>query len=227
MINLAWRLHRPFRCRGEHPSRTLSDPVGVWGLFAAMMRDAAMRAARPKTAGSAGKKKSAAKPRKPARAPKPTRKRPVVAPRKTSKKSKKPAAAKKVASKRKATGKPAKRSSKGKPAARRIKAKPRPSSKAVSPSRRSRKAPKVIEKKRRKPRMYSDRSKLASFVLGDVVVFRRVRDWNDRSRFFQLTGRVIAKGHDPDIGVNYIEVAFEVETPPGEIKIERRRFFVK
>jgi hypothetical protein len=75
--------------------------------------------------------------------------------------------------------------------------------------------------------MYSDRSKLASFVLGDVVVFRRVRDWNDQSRFFQLTGRVIAKGHDPDIGVNYIEVAFEVETSLGETRIERRRFFVK
>jgi hypothetical protein len=85
----------------------------------------------------------------------------------------------------------------------------------------------VVERKRRKARTYSSRSKLSSFVLGDLVVFRRVRDWNDASRFLELRGTVITKGRDPETGVNYIEVTFEVPSTTGNTFKEIRRFFVK
>jgi hypothetical protein len=86
----------------------------------------------------------------------------------------------------------------------------------------------TVERKRRKARTYSNRSKLSSFVLGDLVVFRRVRDWSDASgRFLELRGTVVKKGRDPETGVNYIEVTFEVPSPTGSSLKEIRRFFVK
>ena len=80
---------------------------------------------------------------------------------------------------------------------------------------------------RRKPRIYSSRSSLNSFKIGDEVIFRAVRDWNDASKLVQMRGLLIAMGTDPENDVNYIEVQFEIEVPTGRIDKQVRRFTVK
>ena len=71
------------------------------------------------------------------------------------------------------------------------------------------------------------RSRLSSFKLGDEVIFKRVRDWNDSSKLVEMRGTVIALGCDPEIDVNYIEVQIEIENYPGKITRQVRRFTVK
>jgi hypothetical protein len=101
------------------------------------------------------------------------------------------------------------------------------SRKAVSTITRSKKEARLAEKVKRRARTYSNRSKLSSFLLGDMVVFRRVRDWNNHTGFIELKGTVVGKGHDPELGLNFIEVLFDVDSPSGSPVKEKRRFFVK
>jgi hypothetical protein len=75
--------------------------------------------------------------------------------------------------------------------------------------------------------VYSSRSRLSSFVVGDQVIFHRIRDWNDRDSLIEMRGVVVGKGRDPEIGVNFIEVRFEVESFSGVKSTEIRRFTVK
>lgn len=104
---------------------------------------------------------------------------------------------------------------------------PKASSKSTSIAVRKPKTPVQVVKKRRKTRTYSNRSKLSNFIVGDVVEFRRVRDWNNQSHFFTIRGTVVGKGKDPQNGVNFIEVKFETQTPSGTTTTEIRRFMVK
>lgn len=102
------------------------------------------------------------------------------------------------------------------------------SKKAATIAARAKKEAAIAEKSRRRPRTYSSRSKLSSFLVGDMVVFRRARDWStSHSDFIELKGTVVGKGHDAQNGVNYIEVSFECESPSGVPATEIRRFFVK
>ncbi|HEX9745844.1 MAG TPA: hypothetical protein VGB30_10505 [bacterium] len=80
---------------------------------------------------------------------------------------------------------------------------------------------------RRKPRVYSSRSSLESFFIGDQVIFRAVRDWNDQHKLVRMRGIVVTKGMDSTSGMNFIEVEFEVESMTGEMVKQTRRFFVK
>lgn len=83
------------------------------------------------------------------------------------------------------------------------------------------------EGKRRRARLYSVRSRLSSYQLGDDVIFKKVRDWNDHSKTVEMRGTVIALGSDPNISVNYIEVQFEIKNHPGRVTMQVRRFTVK
>lgn len=83
------------------------------------------------------------------------------------------------------------------------------------------------EFKRRRARLYSVRSRLSSYQLGDDVIFKKVRDWNNHSKTIEMRGTVIALGCDPNISVNYIEVQFEIENHPGTVTMQVRRFTVK
>ena len=103
------------------------------------------------------------------------------------------------------------------------------SSKVVAEKRRvtKKKAAPDKSEKRRKTKVYSSRSTLDSFALGDLVTFKHLRDWNDASRFVEMTGIVVAKGFDPNSGINYIEVSFETTSIAGKPVREIRRFHVK
>jgi hypothetical protein len=81
---------------------------------------------------------------------------------------------------------------------------------------------------KRRVRYYSSKTaRLTDFCMGDEVIFRRVRDWNDETQFLELRGKVVGGGHDPAIGVNYIEVTFEFQRTNDVPIIDTRRFFVK
>lgn len=80
--------------------------------------------------------------------------------------------------------------------------------------------------KRRKARIYSGRSQLKDFLIGDTVIFRKFRDWNDITKLIEMRGKVIRKGRDSESELGFIEVEFEVQTPAG-MTIQHRRFFVK
>lgn len=90
-------------------------------------------------------------------------------------------------------------------------------------------APKKITKtsKKRKPRIYSNRSRLSSFHIGDEVVFRKFRDWNNDSRIVEMKGVIVTKGKDRVSELNFIEVEFELVSLTGSINRQVRRFFVK
>jgi len=81
--------------------------------------------------------------------------------------------------------------------------------------------------KKRRARKYSINSRLSTYIIGDDVIFEQVRDWNDSTNMLELRGTVIGLGHDPDNEVNFIEVLFEIETLPGRINKQVRRFTVK
>lgn len=81
--------------------------------------------------------------------------------------------------------------------------------------------------KRRKPRVYSTRSKLDGFFIGDEVIFKAVRDWSNAASLKEMRGVVVAMGNDPVNNVSYIEVQFDVEIIPGKTTKQTRRFMVK
>ena len=81
--------------------------------------------------------------------------------------------------------------------------------------------------KRRKPRVYSTRSKLDGFFIGDEVIFKAVRDWSNAADLKEMRGVVVAMGNDPVNNVSYIEVQFDVEVIPGKTTKQTRRFMVK
>lgn len=99
--------------------------------------------------------------------------------------------------------------------------------KTVKPVTKKKAKASITESKRRRARNYTVRSRLSSFKLGDDVIFKRVRDWNDSSKLVEMRGTVIALGSDPEIDVNYIEIQFEIENYPGKITRQVRRFTVK
>ena len=108
-----------------------------------------------------------------------------------------------------------------------IKTKAAKSKKTKKNTKKKLKAAKGQEGKRRRARLYTVRSRLSSYQLGDDVIFKKVRDWNDNSKTVEMRGTVIALGSDPNISVNYIEVQFETENHPGKVTMQVRRFTVK
>jgi len=149
--------------------------------------------------------------------------------RKTAKKTVKQAGARKTSAPKKATKKTAKKAVPQK-TAKKAPVKNKIEKKATTARKKSasrRAKAQVIPLVRRKPRIYSPRSTLNSFMIGDDVIFRQVRDWNDASKLVEMRGTVIGIGMDPDNRVNYIEVQFEVQSLSGELNKQVRRFAVK
>ena len=83
------------------------------------------------------------------------------------------------------------------------------------------------ERIRRRPRIYSGRSSLMDFLIGDQVIFKQVRDWNKGELLHEMRGIVTGMGMDSEQGINYIEVEFEVISFTGIKSLQRRRFAVK
>lgn len=108
-----------------------------------------------------------------------------------------------------------------------IKTKTAKSKKTKKTTKEKLKAARGQDGKRRRARLYTVRSRLSSYQLGDEVIFKKVRDWNDHSKTVEMRGTVIALGCDPSISVNYIEVQFETENHRGKVTMQVRRFTVK
>jgi hypothetical protein len=201
----------PKRAKKAAPKKSVPKKAKVSPAVKKTVKKAKPKpAAKPKAKPAVKKSKPPAKPAVSKKAPKKAPSKPV---KKIEKKAQKTTVTKKVARE---------------PKKKKGDAKVAPPSKSVLKSMQMELERRVPEGKRRKPRMYSSRSKLSSFLLGDMVVFRRIRDWSNEDQFLKMIGKVIAKGHDPDIGVNYIEVAFDdFQGQSEEQKNKTRRFYVK
>ncbi len=205
---------------------------------------------RSKTAAKKAKTRTAKKKlptRKPARKPKAKRatqkktakRKPTPTKAKRAKKAAKPAKPRKKSAAKVTARKATARKTRAKPvtpkkrkakSATAKKATKRAARKPSAAKRKRAKKPVAAKKKptkRRRARPYSILSRYSTFQRGDTVIFERVRDWNLQTEFIEMRGTVISKGRNPDSGLNYIEVEFEVETPGGGTIKQVRRFTVK
>ncbi|MFH1676074.1 MAG: hypothetical protein ABIC40_03530 [bacterium] len=178
------------------------------------------------TARSSGKK--TVKPSKSAKSPKKTaaKKAKTVKtekPKKTPKPASKKAAGKKAAIKKV----PAKQPKPKKAKAQKTRVDSKVKSKTALKQRPVGRKAKEKERNRRRPRIYSSRSSLSDFLIGDQIIFKQVRDWNRGELIHEMRGMVTGMGMDSEQGINYIEVEFEVISFTGIKSLQRRRFAVK
>ncbi len=255
MNSLIFRFHSLFGNRETEPKteRTPGDMLMAFiGLSARLMKNfakkkakTALKSKRKAATGKSKAKRVAPKTRKTKPKPKPKAKKSTSkagkkkAVKKSVKKKVVKKAAKKKVVKKKVVKKAAtkkvvkKKTAKKKTAARRSTVKKSATKAATKKKKTTRTGKKTKSQKkptsakRRKPRIYSNRSTLSSFVIGDEVIFKSVRNWYDARNLIEMRGTVISIGCDPENNVNYIEVQFEVKSIPGKITKQIRRFAVK